>query len=409
MTEVTPTAATRHLRVLTYSHDGYGIGHLRRNLRLSTRLVQRFPDASILAATGSRIAHYFEFPENVDYLKLPSVTKLANERYVADGLRLGSREVSALRSGILESAVRLFAPDVVLVDRYPLGVDGELVAALDALRARRPDATVILGLRDILDNPEVVHEEWRRKGHHRAIAERYDRVLIYGDPRVYDAVAEYQLPDSVADKVTFTGFLTDPPGGEGPDGSALPWPSPDRRRAVCTVGGGKDAAHVAWAFLGALETMGHEWAGLLVAGPFLGDDELVPLTAYARRLDVAVRRFIPDLPAQLASADVVVSMAGYNTMCELLAAAVPAVVIPRIRPRVEQLIRASRFAERGAVAMLHPDRLNPSTLRAALLRRSTVPRAEIRAAVGAGFDLSGLDGAANAVTEALSYRSALAS
>lgn len=409
MTEVTAPDSTRHLRVLTYSHDGYGIGHLRRNLRLSTRLVQRFPAASILAATGSRIAHYFEFPENVDYLKLPSMTKLGNDTYVPDGLRIGSLEVSALRSGILESAVRLFAPDVVLVDRYPLGVDGELVAALDALRARRPDATVILGLRDILDSPQMVREEWHRKGHHGAIAERYDAVLVYGDPRVYDAVAEYNLPDPLAEKVTFTGYLSDPPEGNRPPADASPAHRRDRRLAVCTVGGGKDAAHVAWAFLGALETMGAEWAGLLVVGPFLGEEELVSLTTCARTLGVAMHRFIPDLPARLASADVVVSMAGYNTMCEVLAAAVPAVVVPRIRPRVEQLIRASRFAERGAVAMLHPEGLSPSMLRAAMLKRSAVPRAEIRAAVRAGFDLRGLDGAANAVTAALSYRPALAS
>jgi predicted glycosyltransferase len=405
-------AGGRHhdLRVLTYSHDGYGMGHLRRSLKIASRLVVWEPAASVLVATGSRVAHRFELPESVDYLKLPAITKLANDRYVADGLRLDAEEVFAVRSAVLQAAVRHFEPDILLVDRYPLGVSRELEPALRALRSRRPDAQVILGLRDILDDPAVVREEWQRKGHQQAIAEYYDRVLVYGDPRVYDAVTEYGLVDPVARMVSFTGYLGDAHAGETAAQVRARLGVGDQPLAVCTVGGGKDAGHIANAFLDAMEHMREQgWKGLLVTGPCLDERERAVVTARAGLLGIPTDTFVADLPAHLAAADVAVAMGGYNTMCELLALAVPAVVIPRTTPRVEQLIRAARFAELGAIEVLHPDRLSGATLQRAMTRRAAVPRSQIRAAISAGADLRGLDTAADLLTTPPHRRRSLAS
>ncbi|HVC42990.1 MAG TPA: hypothetical protein VND54_13505, partial [Candidatus Saccharimonadales bacterium] len=266
------TGRRHDLRVLTYSHDGYGMGHLRRSLKIARHLVEREPAASVLVATGSRVAHRFELPESVDYLKLPAITKLANDRYVADGLRLESADVFAVRSAVLQAAVRHYAPDVLLVDRYPLGVSGELEPALRTLRSCRPEAQVILGLRDILDDPKVVSEEWQRKGHQQAIARYYDRVLVYGDPRVYDIVNEYGLVDPVARMVTFTGYLGEADAGEPAAEVRARLGVDDRPFAVCTAGGGKDAGHIANAFLDAMEQLrGEGWQGLLVTGPCLDE------------------------------------------------------------------------------------------------------------------------------------------
>jgi predicted glycosyltransferase len=402
-------AAGQGLRVLSYSHDGFGIGHLRRSLRLASQLAQSLPAASVLAATGSRVAQYFEAPPGVDFLKLPSVTKLSNDEYAADGLRLAIHEVTALRAGVLEAAMRLYAPDVVLVDRYPLGMHGEMLQALETLRVRRPDAVVILGLRDILDDPATVRDEWLRKGHAQAISERYDRVLVYGDPRVYDATVEYGFPQELAGMVGFTGYLSEP--GSGSDGMTVRPPRRERERlALCTVGGGKDGAEVAWAFLDAMAGLrGSGWQGLLVTGPFQAEAEVVRLRQAAAPGGVEVRTFIDDLPGRLSTADVVVSMAGYNTMCEVLAAAAPTVVVPRIWPRTEQLIRASRFAAVGVVEMIHPGRLSSHELRAAMLRRAGVPRPEIRSLIREHVDVGGLEAAARAVASSLPQRRALAS
>jgi predicted glycosyltransferase len=82
----------------------------------------------------------------------------------------------------------------------------------------------------------------------------------------------------------------------------------------------------------------------------------------AARDDIVVRRFVTGLERQIAAAAAVVTMGGYNTVCEVLAAGVPALVVPRVRPRIEQLIRARRLTARGVLDCLHPDELSPGAL-----------------------------------------------
>ena len=155
----------RTYRVLTYSHDGYGLGHLRRNLRLIAGLLSRRRNVCVLAVTGCKVAHEFDYPPGVDYLRLPAVTKLSDSRYVADGLAISSDHVVSLRSSIITAAADRFEPDVVLVDRHPLGLNGELADALRVIRARHPATRVVLGLRDVIDVPAAVRAEWSTKGH----------------------------------------------------------------------------------------------------------------------------------------------------------------------------------------------------------------------------------------------------
>ena len=69
-------------------------------------------------------------------------------------------------------------------------------------------------------------------------------------------------------------------------------------------------------------------------------------------------------------------MGGYNTYCEILSFDKPALIVPRVQPREEQLIRARRAAELGLIEMLLPEEADD---RAALRRRAarrcrTVPR-----------------------------------
>jgi predicted glycosyltransferase len=60
-------------RVLIYSHDTFGLGHLRRSRAIANRLVQRNPEASIVIISGSPIIGSFEFGDGVDYVRVPGV------------------------------------------------------------------------------------------------------------------------------------------------------------------------------------------------------------------------------------------------------------------------------------------------------------------------------------------------
>src|SRR5436309_14007778 len=69
-------------------------------------------------------------------------------------------------------------------------------------------------------------------------------------------------------------------------------------------------------------------------------------------------------------ADRGVAMAGYNTVCEVLCHRKPALFVPRVRPRRDQWIRASRLQTLGLLDVLHPDQLTSGRLTDWLARDS---------------------------------------
>jgi predicted glycosyltransferase len=70
----------------------------------------------------------------------------------------------------------------------------------------------------------------------------------------------------------------------------------------------------------------------------------------------------------IAGARAVVAMGGYNTYCEILSFDKPALIVPRMRPREEQLIRARRAAELGLIDMLLPEEADDALRFAAALK-----------------------------------------
>ncbi len=369
-------------RVLAYSHDGYGLGHLRRNLRIVNGLRRQRPDLEAVLVTGAKSAERLVAPFGMGCVSLPSVVKVANGRYVVDDQAASLEEVMRTRSDVLAEAVRDFRPDLLLVDRYPRGMHDELARALGVYAAEHPGAPAVLGLRDILDSPDVIRSEWQAQGHSEAIREIYQMVLCYGDPSVYDPISEYGLPGDVAERIRFTGYLADELFAADAPEVRRRHEAADGRLAVCTLGGGRDAAFIAHSFLSAIEHLrGDGWSGVLVTGPYMAMDEVDRLRRAAT--GVTVITMVDDMPSYLAAADAVVCMGGYNTTCEVLALAVPAVIIPRIRPRQEQLMRAERLSARGLVRWMHPSSLSAHALAASMEGVAARPRGDLAARIGA--------------------------
>ena len=126
--------ATASPKVLLYSHDTFGLGNIRRTLLLSQDLRAQYPKASILIVTGSPMIHAFRIPDGIDYIKLPCLDRVDADRYQPRFLSACKAEVFRTRRAILSRSITSFVPDLVIVDKRPSGVDGELVDALRALR-----------------------------------------------------------------------------------------------------------------------------------------------------------------------------------------------------------------------------------------------------------------------------------
>ncbi len=359
-----------------YSHDTFGLGHLTRTTRLAEGITRALPGCSVLILSGSPIAHRFAFPAGVDYIKLPAVVKTGPETYLPRELGISRESIRRMRAQIISDAVEEFRPHLFLVDNVPAGMKGELLPVLAHLRRHRPKTRVHLNLRDVLDDPEVIRGAWRRDDVYGLLREHYDAIHVFGLPDLFDAIEAYDLP---ADRSEHLGYIG--PFGCGNHAESRPGPAPakaGRWRVLATVGGGGDGVPI-------LETVGRLQARLGERSPFLFHVVTGPLMqpelrqAVAQQMaelrGVSLHEYVEDLPAWMAGCDLVLSMGGYNTMCEVLACGRRSLIVPRVSPRREQLIRARAFEQQGHVDVIDPRELSADALAAGLERALERPPA----------------------------------
>ena len=344
-------------KILLYSHDTFGLGNIRRTLLLAEELRSHYPGASILIITGSPMIHAFRIPEGVDYIKLPCLDRIAAERYTPRFLTQCSQEVKATRAAIIKQSVLSFAPDLMIVDKRPAGVDGELLDTLNEMRACKLHTKLVLGVRDILDEPERTRNVLASNGSFDVIDEFYDEVWIYGCKSVFDTVKEYAFPEQVVRKTVYCGYLKRPTlASERLDGPP---------RILVTTGGGGDGGDVIEAYLSGLSSLPRNVAlrSTIIFGPQMPQARRAEiLRRFDYMADVVFLEFEAEIANRYAQSDVVVSQAGYNTVCELLSFSRRAILIPRSEPVREQLIRARLMAERGFFECIEPQHLTPETL-----------------------------------------------
>ncbi|MEP4196541.1 MAG: glycosyltransferase [Aliishimia sp.] len=337
---------TRSSRIILYSHDTFGLGHLRRSRALATALTQADTRASALILTGSPVAGRFAFPERVDHVRLPGVTKLEDGSYISQTMGLDIDEVTELRSRMIKSTIEAYQPDLLIVDKEPTGFRGELLPTLESLRGSGRTSCV-LGLRDVLDEQHVLAAEWDRKGAVTATEQFYDEAWVYGPKSFYDPTEGLPLSDAARARIHWTGYLRRTRQDEGP--------IPQDPYVLVTPGGGGDGAAMVDLVLAAYETDPTlQPDALLVYGPFLSGDTRVQFEKRVAALNGRVKAvgFDAQIETLFTGAKGVVCMGGYNTFCEVLSFDKRAVIVPRIKPRKEQYIRAARAQELGLVSML---------------------------------------------------------
>ncbi len=337
-----------HSRILIYSHDSFGLGHLRRCRAIAHALVGRHPDMSVLILSGSPIIGSFDFRSRVDFVRVPGVIKLRNGEYTSLNLHIDIEETLAMRASIIEHTADIFDPDLLLVDKEPLGLRGEVKRTLEMLKGR--GTPLALGLRDVMDGPALLAPEWQRKNVLPALEELYDAIWVYGLPQICDPLEGIELPETVRGKITYTGYLRRTVAT-----TARPAVPPfDRPFILVTPGGGGDGdGLVDWVLSAYERDRALPHPALIALGPFMQIERQAGFIARAARLDdVEVITFDAHLENLMQQALGVVAMGGYNTFCEILSFDKRAVLVPRVAPRLEQYIRVSRAQALGLVRML---------------------------------------------------------
>ncbi|WP_457574131.1 glycosyltransferase family protein [Desulfolithobacter sp.] len=347
-----------------YSHDTYGLGHIRRTMSIASQLRTR--DVNVLILTGSPIAGRFSLPENVDFVRIPGMIKKTNDEYHSLSIRINPEHALNIRKSIILATAQTFRPDLFIVDKEPLGLKKEVLPTLQWLRQHAPAAKTVLGLRDIMDDRDTVRADWEHKGVYEHLDALYSEIWIYGRQDIYDAVAEYRIPVSVQQKTCFTGYLPRRVASEKVvrktrkkfcvhDGEQM---------IVLTTGGGGDGFEMMDTYLAMLEKEPLSGVkSVLVTGPFMPRQQRRQLSSRARGRPVKVLPFYPRMEEMFGAADLVISMGGYNTICEILSQKTPSLIIPRETPRLEQLLRARAFKQKNLVEYLAWSDLSPERMR----------------------------------------------
>ena len=360
------------MNIDVYCQHVLGVGHFFRTLEICRALDRH--RVRLISGGPPLEAH---LPRHVAEVRLPALHM--DPEFKALHAAPGSDAETVLR----ERRDRLLAllaaepADLFIVELYPFGrkaFRAELDPLLDAMRAGRlPPCGVVCSVRDILV------EKGDPQGYESRVVSTlnrfFDAVLIHADPafvrlqETFGRVAEIEVP------LVYTGFVTPAPApGARQRVRAELGVGPGERLVVASAGGGSVGMPLLEAAVRAFERPGiPPGARLLVfTGPFLPEPEFGRLRALAGGR-ARVERFSSDFLSLLAAADLSISMAGYNTTMNLLAARVPALVWPFAQNR-EQRMRSERLAARGALRVLADADLDPARLAGLVGRQLTAPR-----------------------------------
>jgi predicted glycosyltransferase len=343
--------------VLFYVQHLLGIGHLQRALVIA-RALARGGLRVVLASGGMPVPGMDA--GGARFVQLPPL-RARDESFselVDETGRPVDESWKAARAGRLRALYDEVRPAVLMTELFPFGrrqMRFELLPLLEAARASAPRPRIVCSLRDVLVAPDRGDKaRWMIE----VFARSYDLALVHGDPTFLPLERSFPAACEIADRIRYTGYVVEPQpalpaAGAGPDG----------REVVVSAGGGAVAGPLIEAALAARSRSplaAAPWRILL--GPGAGTADL---EAWRRAAPpgIAVEPFRPDFRALLSKARLSISQAGYNTVLEVLAAGVPAVVVPFAGGReTEQDLRARLLAERGLLVRVEEAALSPAAL-----------------------------------------------
>ncbi len=362
------SGTSRPKRVLLYSHDSYGLGHVSRCRTIANAIVEADSSMSVLIISGSPVIGSYEFRSGIDFVRIPGVVKqIDTGEYDSANLRVGVEHTMEMRTRIICDTADIYRPDLFIVDKEPLGLRGEVLPALELLKAR--GVPLVMGLRDVMDDPAQLAVEWEHKNIVPALRDLYDEIWVYGLPQFCNPMAGIDLPRSVMHKTVYTGYLR----RDLPLHADIPHELEDNPGpfVLVTTGGGGDGVElIDWVLRAYEHDPNIPYGAVIVFGPFMSAAAREGFRERAAKFrNLRTLTFTNNLGALMDRAAGVVSMGGYNTFCEILSFDKRAIIVPRTRPRREQLIRAEAARHAGLIEMLDPDKSPDPQIMATALRQ----------------------------------------
>ena len=374
------------MKALIYVQHLLGIGHLARVSRIAKAMSEAGIDVTVVSG-GAPVAG---FPAaQVRLVQLPPIRSrdmAFSELTDAEGNAVNDA-FKALRRDRLLAVFDEIRPDVLITEAFPFGrrqMRFELLPLLERAKASRPQPLIVSSVRDILQEN---HKPGRAEETLGLIETFFDLVLVHGDPRFARLEDTFPLAVRIAPRIAYTGLVA----GEAAT-------SPDRFDVVVSAGGGVAGRKLIEAAVAAAPRLLSRWPRwCIITGPNFPKPEQAALAAKLPR-GVKLEAFRSDFPGLLAGAELSVSQAGYNTVCDILRARCRAVLIPFAEGgETEQSERATRLRTLGFATVVPEDRISPESLTEAMMAAGEPP--------SLGIDLDGARATARLLTQRFDVRS----
>jgi predicted glycosyltransferase len=319
--------------------------------------------------------------------------KKTSEEYLPLSIKINARHALDIRKNIITATAKTFQPQLFIVDKEPFGLRKEVLPTLKWLQRSRPDTRAILGLRDIMDDAATVKKDWTEKGVYKILENLYAEIWVYGIQEFYNPIVEYDIAESISRKIHFTGYIPRKiPGKDAVRNMRKELGvQPDEKLVVVTTGGGGDGYTVMRNYVSMLESAPDvmPFKSVLITGPFMPKNKRRKIFKRSRKLGVRTYHFYRQMEKIFAAADLVVTMGGYNTLCEILSQGTPSLVIPREKPRKEQMIRAQAFKRQNLVDYIPWAEFTPQILQEKILTLLEAPEPYLEAI--SQFRLTGIE------------------
>jgi len=354
-------------RVMFYCQHVLGMGHLVRSVEIARALARDF---SVLFVTGGEIPEGFRFPEKVETLELiPLKTSPDFSNLLLCDFSWDLDETKAIRREILLHAFDEFQPDILITELFPFGrkqFSFELLPLLTRARNRAGKTMIVSSIRDILVNrrEQAKYEERVCE----IVNSFYDLVLVHGDERFQTLGETFSRVDDLQCPVAYTGYVVQQSKTVAAEcGTAAAEHNPKPTIVVSNGSGKCPSGHLLLeSVLRAAPLLQKQIPHQLqvFAGPLIPEDVYERLRQMAApSSNVTLARYTPDLPAFLQRAQLSISMAGYNTVMDILTAGVRALVYPVTgNGDEEQSMRAGKLAAMGVLGVLEEDQFEPARL-----------------------------------------------
>ena len=355
-------------RVMFYCQHVLGIGHLVRSAEIVRELAR---DSHVLLVTGGEIPGGFRLPENIDTLQLtPLKTSPDFSSLQLCDFSRSLEETRAIRRTLLLEAFNELKPDVLVTELFPFGRKHfrfELLPLLERARSQHSRRTLVVSsVRDILVARKDQEEYEERVC--SLVNSFYDLVLVHGDEKFLKLDESFSRVSDLRCTMAYTGYVVQQNKNDAD--KTYGFPLVEQKRPTIVVSNGSGQYLTGQMLLESVLRAAHLLQGQIphefhvFAGPLMPENAYHRLQTLAARYgNIRLSRYTPDLAAVLKSAELSVSMAGYNTVMDILSAGVRALVYPvTSNGDQEQSVRAEKLARMGVLDLIQSEELVPEEL-----------------------------------------------